>query len=199
MPNSSNTPDVEDIFADADNTSIGAVEPQPALDLATPSDTTTLPEMAGVRAWRRRRWWLRIAIVVGGLLVLGGIGFVAWYWWQTRSTTGPVITENINTTNVLEPPTHPAAANTNTVAPSTFSDIDHDGLSDEEELMANTNPKKKDTDEDGLSDREEVRVYLTDPRNPDTDGDGYNDGKEVENFYDPNDSNPNKRLFDLPN
>ena len=83
--------------------------------------------------------------------------------------------------------------------PSAFTDTDHDGLSDEEELLHNTNPKKSDTDEDGLSDREEVRVYLTDPRNPDTDGDTYSDGDEVANFYHPNDPDPKKRLFDLEN
>lgn len=91
--------------------------------------------------------------------------------------------------------------NTNTTVPdtsaSTTEDSDFDGLSNAEETEYNTNPLKQDTDSDGLSDREEVRVYGTDPRNPDTDGDGYTDGQEVANFYDPNNSDSSKRLFDL--
>jgi hypothetical protein len=65
-------------------------------------------------------------------------------------------------------------------------DSDKDGLTDEEELLYNTNPLNPDTDGDGLSDYEEVKIYNTDPLNPDTDGDGYLDGEEVNNGYNPN-------------
>lgn len=159
-----------------------------------------------------KRILLIIAIVVVGLVVLSGIGYMMYGWWQQRPTTDTTDTANTNenanqvieNTNTSSNLNITPLENTNTVVetpttPGTFVDTDHDGLSDEEELINNTNPKKKDTDEDGLSDREEVRVYLTDPRNPDTDGDTYTDGTEVANFYHPNDPDPKKRLFELPN
>ncbi|EKD78376.1 MAG: hypothetical protein ACD_41C00358G0005 [uncultured bacterium] len=137
------------------------------------------------------------------LLLLGGIGFGIWAWLRqsppvvdtnTVTVNEPVIVVPKNTTvNTTVPDT-----TTNVNPTPTFVDVDHDGLSDDEELIENTNPKKKDTDEDGLSDREEVRVYDTDPRNPDTDGDGYTDGNEVAHFYHPNSPDPKQRLFDLP-
>lgn len=67
-----------------------------------------------------------------------------------------------------------------------FVDSDGDGLSDDEEVLLETNPNLIDTDNDGLSDYEEVRIYLTNPLNADTDGDGYPDGEEVRAGYDPN-------------
>jgi subtilisin family serine protease len=62
------------------------------------------------------------------------------------------------------------------------TDIDGDGLSNDEELDLSTDPYLRDTDDDGLSDADEVNVYLTDPLRADTDGDGISDGEEV-NFY----------------
>ena len=42
----------------------------------------------------------------------------------------------------------------------------------------------KDSDNDGLSDKDEA-VYGTDPKRADTDGDGYLDGDEIKNGYNP--------------
>lgn len=209
-PISPDSPEVEDIFSadDTDNSPRLEIE---ALD--TPPEPVTAIEETIPSARPDNRRWLRIAIIGGGLLVLLGIGMLLWFWLrgQTRTVGNDdniiINDDNINTsidTNTdplinTEPNTNLVNTNTTPVTNTTFTDVDHDGLSDQEELVANTNPKKRDTDEDGLSDREEVRVYLTDPRNPDTDGDGYTDGKEVENFYHPNDPDPKKRLFDLPN
>lgn len=67
-----------------------------------------------------------------------------------------------------------------------FVDSDGDGLSDEEEVVLETNPNIIDSDNDGLSDYEEARIYLSNPLNTDTDGDGYPDGEEVRAGYDPN-------------
>lgn len=91
----------------------------------------------------------------------------------------------------------------------TAIDSDGDGLTDEEERAAGSNPKKSDTDGDGLSDWVEVNVsdtnprqadsdhdglndhqeglYDTDPWNKDSDGDGARDGKEVRAGGNPND------------
>lgn len=79
---------------------------------------------------------------------------------------------------VIPPPVIPV--------PEPPSDTDHDGLTDEEEIMLGTNPSLVDTDRDGLFDYEEVKVYKTDPRKSDTDGDGFTDGQEVKNGYNPN-------------
>jgi Bacterial TSP3 repeat len=65
------------------------------------------------------------------------------------------------------------------------SDQDNDGLSDQEEREAGSDPTKADTDGDGLSDRQEVVDYKTDPTKADTDGDGANDANEVSGKTDP--------------
>lgn len=46
-----------------------------------------------------------------------------------------------------------------------------------------------DTDQDGLTDVEEA-LYITDPKKSDTDGDGYLDGQEVQNLYNPSGTAP---------
>lgn len=193
---------VEDIFSDTP-----LVEP-----VIVTEDSTTVSSLAAAPLATRggRRRWLLIATGVLALLLLSGGALAIWLWLQAPPTVTNDIPDTNTTvlnTNVTDtiPITNANAVvnvnetpiNTNTHAQS-FVDVDHDGLTDEEELLENTNPKKKDTDEDGLSDREEVRVYATDPRNPDTDADGYTDGDEVTHFYHPNNPDPKKRLFDLP-
>ncbi|MCA9938745.1 MAG: protein kinase [Anaerolineales bacterium] len=59
-------------------------------------------------------------------------------------------------------------------------DNDGDGLANQEEQAAGTDPNNADTDGDGLSDYVEVRQKGTDPKKEDTDGDGLVDGQEVE-------------------
>lgn len=73
-------------------------------------------------------------------------------------------------------------------------DSDHDGLADEEEKKAGTDPMKADTDSDGLTDRQEVVVFRTDPLHADTDSDSTKDGDEVDAGTDPNGSG---KLLDL--
>ncbi|GEM_PF-1943393 len=50
-----------------------------------------------------------------------------------------------------------------------------------------------DSDHDGLSNRDEA-IWNTDPFNPDTDGDGYKDGEEVASGHDPLKPGPNDLL-----
>ena len=64
-------------------------------------------------------------------------------------------------------------------------DTDGDGLSDQDEAAAGTDPFDPDTDGDGLPDGAEIEEYGTDPLAPDTDGDGVDDGVEVELGFDP--------------
>ncbi|MDD5172896.1 MAG: hypothetical protein PHG59_02000 [Patescibacteria group bacterium] len=76
-------------------------------------------------------------------------------------------------------------------------DTDNDGLTDSEEQELGTDQEDFDTDDDGLSDKEEVRIYLTDPWDQDSDGDGIKDGEEVRQNKNPNNSDPEAKLFDL--
>lgn len=64
-------------------------------------------------------------------------------------------------------------------------DQDYDGLSRDEEEVAQTNSTQIDSDSDGLTDGEEVETYKTNPRQADSDGDGKSDGEEIENRFDP--------------
>ncbi|KZY71100.1 hypothetical protein A3737_12180 [Oleiphilus sp. HI0065] len=72
-----------------------------------------------------------------------------------------------------------------------FEDSDGDGLTNDQELLFETNPWIRDSDQDGLSDGEEVQgvtclaldnvtvnICTSDPANADTDGDQLNDGDE---------------------
>lgn len=72
----------------------------------------------------------------------------------------------------------------------TTADTDGDGINDGTERNADpaTDPTNPDTDGDGLSDAEE-ETFATDPTNPDTDGDGFTDQLEVQNNTDPTDPN----------
>ena len=80
----------------------------------------------------------------------------------------PVVTEPIS------PPVDPNA------------DPDNDGLTNEEESTARTDPNTADTDGDGLSDGQEVLTHKTNPRRFDTDGDGLTDTDEVSRGTNPN-------------
>jgi cell wall-associated NlpC family hydrolase len=63
--------------------------------------------------------------------------------------------------------------------PASSPDSDHDGLTDEFEKLAGTNPQVADTDGDGLSDGYEATSSHTDPLTSDTDGDGISDPSEL--------------------
>jgi hypothetical protein len=71
-------------------------------------------------------------------------------------------------------------------------DPDRDGLTDDEEAAAGSDPDV--ADGDGLSDGDEVHTYSTDPTNTDTDG-GVPDGEEVDRGTDPLD--PSDDAIDL--
>lgn len=66
-----------------------------------------------------------------------------------------------------------------------LEDPDRDGLTNEEELAANTDPENYDTDGDTLPDGAELNELPTDPLRPDTDFDDIRDDVEVRNLWDP--------------
>ena len=74
------------------------------------------------------------------------------------------------------------------------ADSDGDGLTNAQELVLGTDPKKADTDGDGLSDGAELHDYQTNPLNPDTDGDTLPDGDEPHIGLDPT----NPETFGVP-
>ena len=61
----------------------------------------------------------------------------------------------------------------------TNSDPDNDGLDNQSEFIAGTNPNLSDTDSDGLLDGLEANTYMTNPLDDDTDDDQLSDGLEV--------------------
>jgi MYXO-CTERM domain-containing protein len=86
-----------------------------------------------------------------------------------------------------------------TVEISAVPDTDADGLDDEEEVVAGTNPAVADTDRDGLRDGEEVKGIRsggvlhplgTDPLDQDSDDDGVRDGAEGRTTKDGDDFDP---------
>ncbi len=66
------------------------------------------------------------------------------------------------------------------------ADSDGDGLSDAQEIALGTNPVNADSDSDGLSDSDEVNIYGTNPNEADSDKDGLKDGREIRLGTDPN-------------
>lgn len=74
---------------------------------------------------------------------------------------------------------------------SLSADSDNDGYDDYTEIVNGYNPNGSgilDSDGDGLTDYNELTIHWSDPYNADTDGDGYADGVEIANGYDPNGS-----------
>ncbi len=59
------------------------------------------------------------------------------------------------------------------------SDLDNDGISNDDEESLGLNPYSNDSDDDGISDYEEVNVYKTDPLSTDSDKDGVSDHQEI--------------------
>ncbi len=110
-----------------------------------------------------------------GLLILGVLGVGGFYGYQYLNREPS--TEN----EVSDQPD----INVPEVSQDANVDTDKDGLTDEQEKLSATNPKKSDTDGDGLADGDEINVYLSDPLLVDTDSDGYEDGREAAGGYSP--------------
>ncbi|NPC68618.1 OmpA family protein [Corallococcus exiguus] len=93
------------------------------------------------------------------------------------------------------------AGTNSTTATTTFTvntagtvDSDNDGLTDEEEILAGTDPNNPDTDGDGIPDGIEVKVGGTDPLDSDSDDDGILDGnedKDHDGIVDADETDPN--------
>jgi outer membrane protein OmpA-like peptidoglycan-associated protein len=69
------------------------------------------------------------------------------------------------------------------IGESGSADPDKDGLTNDEEKLAGTDPNNPDTDGDGLTDGDEVHKYHTNPLKADTDGDGLSDYDEIMKYH----------------
>ena len=78
-----------------------------------------------------------------------------------------------------------APVGTSSATTTVAKDSDNDGLTDEFERLAGTDPNKADTDGDGLTDGYEAMISHTDPLSSDTDGDGVSDTAEIAQGTDP--------------
>jgi hypothetical protein len=84
-----------------------------------------------------------------------------------------------STTDLEETSENETDETNNNNEPVVKIDSDYDGLDDDDELIAGTDPNNPDTDADKLLDGQEVHLYATDPLVVDTDGDTYSDFEEV--------------------
>lgn len=97
---------------------------------------------------------------------------------RSRATpTVPVVVIDLT----IEPTVDPLATVTGT-AVLDQNDPDNDGLNNEQEALAQTDPNNPDSDGDGLLDGREVLELGTDPNNDDSDGDRLLDGEEVDRY-----------------
>ena len=196
MPiNNSNTKskkEPEDILAEVDK--VRKAPPTPRLRRASAEEKTAVAVSH------------RPSFIIGGVIFIVIIAGIAGYIMLSSSVKYDynIIKTNINVnsqkTNINAinnsniSPNANSAINTNSTAKIT-NDTDGDGLINEDEAKAGTDPKNPDTDNDGLSDREEVKTWKTNPLKADTDGDGYNDGEEIKTLNDP--KVPGGKLLDL--
>ncbi|HLD61820.1 MAG TPA: hypothetical protein VI998_02485 [Patescibacteria group bacterium] len=198
MPSNSKniTKEPEDILAEVDK--VRKAPPTPRLRRASAEEKNA----AAVSAVSHHP-----SFVIGGIIVIVIVAGIAGYLMLSQK---PAEDNNIaksnNNINVNSQKTN-ENNNENTVQPSNINtvavnvsqkitnDTDGDGLINEDEAKAGTDPKNPDTDNDGLSDREEVKTWKTNPLKADTDGDGYNDGQEIKTLNDP--KVPGGKLLDL--
>jgi|GEM_PF-4810976 len=173
----SDTPQqVQDMFGD--DASNKPVQPRRAAPTPPPEPE---PERPRLRLSRRA-----IVSIVTIVVLAGSITSLALVQ-KFRSASN---TNAANTNVAVVQNTNTAAANISlTNVPPAFAadrpkdvttqDLDHDGLTNLEEVQAGTSPEDTDSDHDGLTDYQEVRIYHTNPLQPDSDSDGFPDGKEV--------------------
>jgi len=182
----------EDIFKDIGQKPID----KPFIE-KIPKDEQSLSEKFSTVTKKRKGFniFLLVTRLLIILAIIIAIAFGVLYFWDklenedilTENETLIELADNVTSTPsviIEEPKEKPL-------------DTDADGLTDVEEKQLKTNINNPDTDNDGLSDRLEVKVYFTNPLDSDTDKDGILDGDEVRMGLDPDDPNPEAKLFDL--
>lgn len=136
-----------------------------------------------------------ILIAVGGLALLGIIGFTVWMFFirtpEAPPAPAPVLpgpgNEVVEQPPVIEPqqPVTQPPAGVNIPAPTPITQPPPVPPSEPEPAPPSGPPVEgADLDADKLTDSEEA-FYGTDGGNRDTDGDGFGDGDEVQNLFSP--------------
>ena len=165
-------------------------EKKPASNAKAASPPTASVHEEKVVAKPRGFNFKRILIVGAGIVLLGGLGYWGYQWYEGRSRQ--VVTPPVP---VVEEPVLPAdwlvknfgsEQCADELVCGANADPDNDGLKNIDELEYLTDPNLADSDFDGLADIDEIQIYNTDPIIADTDGDGWEDGVEVRNGYSPN-------------
>lgn len=119
-----------------------------------------------------RKKWIILGSIIAFLVIAGGtLAFV----FFGRNTQTPKL--DTNSVTIVNTKLKNSNVNTNDVFPSTNTYRNVNASNEN----ANTT---LDSDSDGLTDKQEA-LYGTDPKKPDTDGDGYTDGQEVQSGYNP--------------
>lgn len=137
----------------------------------------------------------KVPILVILLLIIAFVlGALGWYLLSQPSEQ-PTSTANTNDAVGTRPAEPESTTPPIEGVVEQGEDTDRDGLSDEEEKTAGTDPAAADSDDDGLSDRAELKVYQTNPQDADSDDDGRRDGEEVKAGQNPKGSGV---LLDLP-
>lgn len=154
------------------------IPPVPSTPPSTPSTPTPLP----IVAKRKKTWiiWSAIALVV---LSSGGIAIVLLNARPTPVETPPVA-ETPSQENSVPTPPSPEIPATDLSSPSVTSPESSPVAPTSVEVVSSL-----DSDQDGLTDVEEA-LYTTDPRRADMDADGYLDGQEIEHLYNPTGTAP---------
>lgn len=190
---------------------VGGVTPPlqqtPSAPTLTPPTAvgSLMPPMSYADDVPRSHGLRNVLLVLASIVVIGIAGFLAYKLViqpkddsvdvTATETPSDSPTNGGETDTPTVPAVEPPVVEEPVVEAPVVKDTDGDGLNDEEEAKAGTDPKLADSDRDGLGDREEIQVYGTDPLDPDTDKDSYLDGQEVKSGFNPN--GPGK-LFEIP-
>jgi hypothetical protein len=157
------------------------------------TSTVTMDRPAGRSGGFFRR---RAVIIPAGIILLGIIGFAAWFFMFASKDS---VNVNNNTQVVNEPiqepdTTTPAdwlaryfGSETCTVKNqcSDSADPDRDGLTNKEEYENGADPNNPDSDSDGIADGDELHIFNSDPLIARSFRDGeYNDADFVKGSYD---------------
>jgi hypothetical protein len=134
-----------------------------------------------------------ILMILAGFVVLGGIGFAAWYFLIRQEAPSAVVPAPTAVTPSVVPSQPEPVVEVPPVVPVTEPPAGSD-IPLPTDTVDTTTPAVQtpvvtatpglDRDSDGLTDAEEA-LFGTNPLSPDTDGDTYQDGAEVLGGYDP--------------
>ncbi|MBI4281247.1 hypothetical protein HY625_00315 [Candidatus Uhrbacteria bacterium] len=149
----------------------------------SPSATSGSPQATAIPVPRgRKKLFIVWGSIAGAVLLLGVLAVI--FLAPTQKQKGAVEQVNIPAPSVSVSPPAPTQALPVAETPTPPPAEPVPATPTVKEIVGSL-----DTDQDGLTDVEEA-IYTTDPKKADTDGDGYLDGQEVQNLYNPSGTAP---------